>query len=697
MNLTRRAHRARLLSLLAASSTTALPALAADQPTATPVVVAEATQLSTVTVRGARPQALTVPSIDDARAATDAVAGGAGVIDADSYKDGRASTLKDALGYAPGVFVQPRFGAEEARLSIRGSGAQRTFHGRGLTLLQDGAPLNLADGSFDFQAVEPLAADYVEIWRGANALEYGSATLGGAINFVSPTGYSAPRLQARAEAGSFGYRRGQLAAGGSTGNVDGYASLTGLHATGFRSHAQQDNTRLFSNLGVRILPTLESRLYLTYVNAQSALPGSLTRAEADATPSLAAPANLSGDQKRDFSLLRIADRTSWLLGEGRRLDGSVFYAQKRLFHPIFQVINQDNHDTGLDLHYGNTRALFGHGNRLVAGTRVLYGQTQEKDFANVAGQNGAQTDASRQTARSVALYAEEQCTVVPQWTVALGAQGLFDRRNKRDLFVPASSTDTSFKRDYTGFSPKLGLRYDHDQSTQLFANISRSFEPPSFAELTGGQITSINSPQRGTTVEVGGRVRQQALSLDVALYRAWLKDELLALNDANGQPLGTVNAPKTIHQGIELAASAQLPYQFAIGTAYLLNDFRFDGDPIYRNNRIAGLPVQQLRSELSWTSHWLTAGPNVEWVPAGGWIDQANSYSSDGYAILGFRLSGKLAGEHWAWFVDGRNLTDEHYTPTTGVIANAAGRDQRQFLPGDGRSVYAGLSWNSGP
>lgn len=95
------------------------------------------------------------------------------------------------LDFAPGVLIQSRFGAEEARLSIRGSGIQRTFHGRGLWLMQDGMPLNLADGGFDMQAVEPLSANHIEVYRGANALQvYGAATLGGAINFISNTGYT---------------------------------------------------------------------------------------------------------------------------------------------------------------------------------------------------------------------------------------------------------------------------------------------------------------------------------------------------------------------------------------------------------------------------------------------------------------------------------------------------------------------------
>ncbi|WP_408631174.1 TonB-dependent receptor plug domain-containing protein [Methylocaldum marinum] len=60
-----------------------------------------------------------------------------------------------------------RFGAKESLISIRGSGILRTFHPRGIKLLQDGVPLNFAHRGFDRQAVEPLSAEFVEIYRGA--------------------------------------------------------------------------------------------------------------------------------------------------------------------------------------------------------------------------------------------------------------------------------------------------------------------------------------------------------------------------------------------------------------------------------------------------------------------------------------------------------------------------------------------------
>lgn len=233
-------------------------------------------QLPETVVQGKK-YSLTAPALEVIREEIQQTPGGVSVIDAETYKRGRATTLKDALDYTPGVLVQSRFGSEEARLSIRGSGIQRTFHGRGLKLLQDGVPLNLADGGFDFQAVDPLAASRVEVLRGANALELGSTTLGGAINFISPTGYDASPLAIRLEYGSFGSMRGQITTGGVQGAIDYYASFSHFSQDGYRDHSKQDNQRFFFNIGDRLSPVLETRFYVTYAKTNSELPGNLTK------------------------------------------------------------------------------------------------------------------------------------------------------------------------------------------------------------------------------------------------------------------------------------------------------------------------------------------------------------------------------------------------------------------------------------
>mgnify|MGYP000337708870 FL=1 len=138
--------------------------------------------LNTVVITG-KSDSMTQGSIESAKDNVKTIPGGASIVDLNQVREGRQSTWSDSLGMAPGVFIQDRFGSEEARLAIRGSGLSRTYHGFGTKVMQDGVPINYADGMFDMQTLDPNASRYVEVLRGPNATTYGATTLGGAINF----------------------------------------------------------------------------------------------------------------------------------------------------------------------------------------------------------------------------------------------------------------------------------------------------------------------------------------------------------------------------------------------------------------------------------------------------------------------------------------------------------------------------------
>src|SRR6478752_413246 len=132
--------------------------------------------------------ALTVLTAQQALAEIDQTPGGVALVSAEAYRNSTPSnTIKDVLDYVPGVYVQPKCG-DDTRLSIRGSGLSRNFHLRGVQLYMDGIPINTADGYGDFQEIDPSAYKYVEVFKGGNALQFGANSLGGAINFVTPTG-----------------------------------------------------------------------------------------------------------------------------------------------------------------------------------------------------------------------------------------------------------------------------------------------------------------------------------------------------------------------------------------------------------------------------------------------------------------------------------------------------------------------------
>lgn len=168
---------------------------------------------------------------------------------------------------------------------------------------------------------------------------------------------------------------------------------------------------------------------------------------------------------------------------------------------------------------------------------------------------------------------------------------------------------------------------------------------------------------------------------------------MLAQNSATGVPLGTINAPNTLHQGIEFGMDWKLFRMFETRAAYFWNDFRFDEHPVYGNNDLPGLPKQYLRAEVLYaTPGGFYAGLNLEWSPQDYAVDMANSWFAGDYAVIGFKV-GQRVRKGISWFVEGRNLANKKYAATTGVIANAGGVDSRQFNPGLGRSVFIGVEW----
>ena len=147
-------------------------------------------------------------------------------------------------------------------MSIRGSGLTRNYGNRGINAFIDGIPINTSDGLFDLFEVDPSAYRYVEVFKGANALRFGANSLGGAINFVTPTGYDADLFGARVDAGSFGFVKTTVNSGGVSGPVDYFINLSANREDGYREHSEQDMVRINANLGYRLSENAETRFYV---------------------------------------------------------------------------------------------------------------------------------------------------------------------------------------------------------------------------------------------------------------------------------------------------------------------------------------------------------------------------------------------------------------------------------------------------
>lgn len=632
--------------------------------------------------------------VADARKRLSETPGAVSVISQDSYASRQALALDDMLRDAPGVYAQRKWGGD-VRISIRGSGIGNANHNRGLLLAQDGVPLNEADGYGDSQIADPLNTRYAEVYRGGNALRFGGALLGGAVNMVTPTGKDAGfNARVRVDGGSFGLIREHAAIAGQSGDWDLYAAATNQTSQGWRSQSQQNIQFATLNLGRGFGQDREVRFVLNGSNIAQEIPGALTLAQFEQNPRQSAAASLAADQGRNQRGLRGSLRTTWRLDEHTVFQGAVYAVWKDLDHPIFQVIDQQSRNYGAfgrldwDGEVGGLKA------DAYLGAWYRQGDLDSAFYTNVRGGRGALQSLSLQNAKAADVFGEGRLFVTDHVILVGGLTWGRAERCYQSFKVPAvaSTFNLTADKDYEWVSPRVGVLWQGDDGSQLFANVTRSVEPPNFSSLSpsGTGFARIEA-QEAWTAEAGARGHRGSFTYDLTVYRAELKHELLQFAVDSLHPAATFNADDTIHQGIEAALDWAFASRWRLRQTYTLSDFRFDGDAQYGDNRLPIVPKHFYRAELRYDAAggWFLA-PSVEWSASDQWIDYQNTKTAPSYAILNLNAGWK-ATDKVSLFLDARNLTNEAYVSnvqaaTTWTAATAA------IWPGDGRSVFGGVT-----
>src|SRR5690606_4598598 len=100
--------------------------------------------------------------------------------------------------------------------------------------------------------------------------------------------------------------------------------------------------RFHGNVGIALGNTVTTRFYASANHIVQELPGAPNLATAI---SASKTGNSAGDQHRDLDSLRIQNRTTFELGSAR-LDVGAFFNRKSLYHPIYQVVDQESADRG---------------------------------------------------------------------------------------------------------------------------------------------------------------------------------------------------------------------------------------------------------------------------------------------------------------------------------------------------------------
>lgn len=730
--------------IIVSSSATASPKSAAARSAAR-----SAARTSIEPVGVAEPREISPSSV---RERFDALAGGVALVTANDMPSTANLTVSKALSSVPGVVVQDFFGGnDQPRIQIRGSGLQQNPVERGILVLQNGLPINRADGSYIVGFANPQQAETIEIYRGYMANRLGATVLGGAINFVSPTGSGAPGTKVTASGGSFGQAGAAAQTGFKKENVDGLIQADFSRRDGFRDYNSSERASFSGNVGAKLSENVSTRIFAGYSDLGFDVAGPLTKSAMYANPrqvatgpTLVSPGvsinpgpNVVRDRPRREASQFLAESRTTATFDAHILDFALGYTHT---DDMFRFpISSGVRDTTGDDVTGLVRYAYKPDNASVLPlfeTTAQYsaGSADRTNYINQAGMTGAKFGESVLDATTLSLYSGLNIPLPHSFTLSPAISYAYATRDNRDTYgaatrptiaynpanpsmlLPngaAATTSTSYNRTYSAWNPSLSLTYRPDANQTFFGAVSHSFEPPThddlLATVNGTPNSSPGRPNPGnpalaaavfttpdlkaqtaSTIEGGWRGRFGALSWDAVTYYSWVENELLSLRDATGASLGAINANKTTHFGVELGTGTKLTERLTGRVAYTYQDFRFSNDPLRGNNRLAGAPRHLINGtlQLQATDAWKLQGA-IKWSPERTPVDNMNTLFADPYVVVDVRTEYRL-DKHFTLFAEITNLFNETYASST-LIVDQARPDQAAFLPGDGRGYFGGI------
>ena len=158
-------------------------------------------------------------------------------INQNNWITSRKIGVQDVLLTVPGLFLQPRYGNHDTRITIRGYGSRSNTGIRGVRILLDGIPESEPDGQTRIEAIDFDAIGRIEVVRGYSSSLYANAP-GGVINFMTDKFFPISFLQQNNEFGSFDLRKNGFKLGISGKNSRFMNSYSYQNYRGYRQHRQ---------------------------------------------------------------------------------------------------------------------------------------------------------------------------------------------------------------------------------------------------------------------------------------------------------------------------------------------------------------------------------------------------------------------------------------------------------------------------
>lgn len=618
--------------------------------------------------------------------------------------------LSEPLNRIPGVVVQNRQNyAQDLQISSRGFGARASFGVRGLRLIADGIPATMPDGQGQAASFNLSSAQRIEVLRGPFSSLYGNAA-GGVIQIFTADAPPEPELSVSALAGSYGTTRTGTQFGGQFGQVNALVDASRFDTDGYRDHSAARRDHLNAKLKMPVAAGTATLIINALDQPETQDPLGLDRNQVAANPRQADPSATQFNTRKSVSQNQAGLVYDLALSSRDKLQARIYLGDRQVTQFLaFQgntalsaggVVDLDRGYGGAGVRFTRDTVLAEAPFSISAGIDYDRMSERRRGFVNNFGVAGVLRRDEDDTVSSTDFYAQAEWQFAPRWNLLAGVRHSRVSFESKDYFIVGTNPDDSGSVHYTRTTPVTGAVFKLAPTINLYGNIGKGFETPTFAELAyrPGNATGLNfalRPSDSLHRELGVKALIGAASrFNAAIYRIDVDDEIVVSSSTGGRTVFK-NAAQTRREGLELMWQSRFARGFEAAFSYTVLDARFtqpftSTSTVTAGNKLPGVPASSLYGELVWREPASGFHSGVE-VRRNGkvYVDDANSESAPAYTVFNLRAGFEQRGKNWrlSEFVRIDNISDRRYIGSVIVAATA----NRYYEPAPGRNFVLGI------
>jgi len=623
-----------------------------------------------------------------------------------SIQQSNPTIITDRLNQIPGVFMQS--GALNTnRITIRGIGSRSPFSTNKIRAYYNDIPLTNGTGETTIEDIDLEAIGSMEIIKGPNSSKYGSG-LGGVILVKPYDGIDLSNsVSLNTTIGSFGQIKNGINLNLNKNNVaSSNLSINRLSSDGYRENNELNRMNIQLTNEIKLKKDKISLLGY-YIDQKAFIPSSLGISDFTTNPEKAAN-NWAGAQGfEDYYTLHLGLGWDHIISDKSIVTTSIYTSVFNNYEARpFNILSENTNAIGV-----RSRFIYDISSKhtILFGVEAYQDKRDWRTFENLYEENNG--NGSLQGDLLVSI--EERRAFInlfSEWNWKLSDQlNLETGININQTTYLLDDKDT-IQNDVSGsyayplqLSPRVGINYQLNTSTNLFASVSNGFSPPSLEEtLTpDGNLNDEIQPETGWMEEVGIRLFYRNLTFTTTFYSMQIQNLLVSRRIGEDQFIG-LNAGSTLHNGIESSLSGRINITentiLEYNANYAFQHYNFtefiDGENDYSGNQLTGVPsnIFSGRIRLNFYGFYLGAkGFYTDKMP----ITDDNTVFNDSYFLIdangGFQHQFKkltLSIDSWL-----QNLTDKKYAAMVQVNASAFGSNEpRYYYPGLPRNFLLRLN-----